>query len=101
MTQVTKSQVNIVEKVLRDKEGKLIRARFFVYLEGSRVKARLLDFVYLTEQLLLKGRDLLLSIVSKTETTIFNFVKTLFVSKKYKLATVYALGSKPRGPNSN
>jgi len=99
MTQVTKSQGNIVEKVLRDKEGKLIRARFFVYLEGSRVKARLLDFVYLTEQILLKGKELLLSIASNTETAVSNFLKTLYTSKKYKLATVYVLGSKPRGPN--
>ena len=35
--QLIKSQGNIVEKVLRDKEGKLIRARFFVYENGGRI----------------------------------------------------------------
>ena len=55
---------NIVEKVLRDKEGKLIRARFFVYENGGRIKARLLDFVYIAEQALLNGAKFLLSTVS-------------------------------------
>jgi hypothetical protein len=97
--QIIHSNGNIVEKVLRDKEGKLIRARFFVYENGGRIKARLLDFVYLTEQILLKGKELLLSIVSKTSTTVSNFFVLKVVTRNYKLATVYAIGSKPRGPN--
>lgn len=97
--QVIKSQSNIVERVLRDKEGKLIRARFFVYENGGRIKARLLDFVYLADQLLLKGKELLLSIVSKTSTTVSNFFVLRVTTRNYKLATVYAIGSKPRGPN--
>lgn len=96
--QVIKSQSNIVEKVLRDKEGKLIRARFFVYENGGRIKARLLDFVYLTEQALLKGKELLLSIATKTTTLVLNFFVLSLTTKNYKLATVYAIGSKPRAP---
>lgn len=97
--QVIKSQGNIVEKVLRDKEGKLIRARFFVYENGGRIKARLLDFVYLTEQILLKGKELLLSIFKKDKLeTAFKFFAFSLKTKNYRLATVYSLGSKPRAP---
>ncbi len=96
---IIKSQGNIVEKVLRDKEGKLIRARFFVYENGGRIKARLLDFVYLTEQILLNGRQLLLSIFKKDNLeTVFKFFGFSLETRNYQLATVYFLGSKPRAP---
>lgn len=98
MKQIIHSKGNIVEKVLRDKEGKLIRARFFVYLEGSRVKARLLDFVYLTEQLLLKGKELLLSIAKTIENSVLAFFEFSFTTSHYKLATIFSIGSKPRAP---
>ncbi|MEQ1500020.1 MAG: hypothetical protein ABL917_01455 [Parcubacteria group bacterium] len=96
---LTRSQSNIVEKVIRDKDGKLIRARFFVYENGGRIKARLLDFVYLAEQVLLNGTNLFLSTFSKTKTIISKFSDV----KKYTFAfktlnTIYFSGSKPRAP---
>lgn len=96
--QLIQSQGNIVEKVLRDKEGKLIRARFFVYENGGRIKARLLDFVYLAEQALLNGAGFLLSTISKTK----SIVSKVFVSSleplTYNLTTIFSIGSKPRAP---
>lgn len=93
------SKSNIVEKVLRDKEGKLIRARFFVYENGGRIKARLLDFVYLTEQVLLSSANFLLSSLSKTKSIVtkFSSVKT-YTSPFTILNTIYFSGSKPRAP---
>jgi hypothetical protein len=44
--QIVRSQNNIFEKVLRDKEGRLIRARFEVYEIAGKIKAKLLDWEY-------------------------------------------------------
>jgi len=97
--QVIKSQSNIVEKVLRDKEGKLIRARFFVYENGGRIKARLLDFVYLAEQVFLEGANFLLSTLSKAKVlaTKFSDVKT-YTTPFSILDIISFSGSKPRAP---
>ncbi|TSC70741.1 MAG: hypothetical protein CEO12_117 [Parcubacteria group bacterium Gr01-1014_46] len=95
---IIQSQSNIVEKVLRDKDGKLIRARFFVYENGGRIKARLLDFVYLTEQILLNGANFLLSTVSKTKTTVTKFFGFSQYSIFFIQYSIFNLGSKPRAP---
>lgn len=98
MTQITKSNGNIIEKVLRDKDGKLIRARFFVYENGGRIKARLLDFVYLTEQVLLSGAKFLLSVASKTKAVVTKFFKFAHYSVFIIQYSIFNLGSKPRAP---
>lgn len=98
MTQVTKSNGNIVEKVLRDKEGKLIRARFFVYVDGGRIKARLLDFVYLAEQVLLQGANFLLSVSSKTKAVFKKIFNVSLTPSTYTLDPILISGSKPRAP---
>jgi hypothetical protein len=96
---LTRSQSNIVEKVLRDKEGKLIRARFFVYVDGGRIKARLLDFVYLAEQVLLQGVNFLLSVSSKTKAIVTKFASSKTYTTPFTIVnTIYFSGSKPRAP---
>ncbi len=94
-----KSQGNIVEKVLRDKDGKLIRARFFVYENNGRIRARLLDFVYLSEQALLNGANFILSGFA-TAKAIFKKIKflTFYTSKLVPQEIIYTSGSKPRAP---
>ena len=97
--QVIKSQSNIVEKVLRDKEGKLIRARFFVYENGGRIKARLLDFVYLAEQTLLNSANFLLSTLSKTKTIVTKFSSVKTYTTPFSILDIISIsGSKPRAP---
>lgn len=96
--QIIQSNSNIVEKVLRDKDGKLIRARFFVYENNGRIKARLLDFVYLADQILLTGNQILLSIASKAKFIFSKIFSILLSPNHYQLATVFSLGSKPRAP---
>ncbi len=94
--QIINSQSQIVEKVLRDKEGRLVRARFYVYEVAGRIKARLLDFSYIET---LKGTvTKLVSSFKKIVVKHSNFLnKTLeivFVSPK----AIYFNGSKPRAP---
>ena len=97
--QIAKSQSNIVEKVLRDKEGKLIRARFFVYENGGRIKARLLDFVYLAEQTLIQSANFLLSSLSKTKTIVTKFSSVKNYTTPFFFFFIISIsGSKPRAP---
>ncbi len=96
---ITRSQGNIVEKVLRDKEGKLIRARFFVYENGGRIKARLLDFVYLAEQTLIQSANFLLSTLSKNKAIVTKFSSAKTYTTPFSILDVISFsGSKPRAP---
>jgi hypothetical protein len=96
--QIIQSQGNIVEKVLRDKEGKLIRARFFVYENGGRIKARLLDFVYVTINELPGKVSALLGIVSRKIKNVFSVLNFEFSTFNLELSDIYSIGSKPRAP---
>lgn len=97
--QIIRSQGNIVEKVLRDREGKLIRAKFFVYENGGRIKARLLEFVYLTELALASGVNFILSGFVKAKEIVNSFSNSKsFTSPFVILETIYFSGSKPRAP---
>jgi hypothetical protein len=94
--QIAKSQGNIVEKVIRNKDGKLIRARFFVYENAGRIKARLLDFTYI--------KELAHSVVFAISGNIKAIIvwSREFVSKAIapflNSETIYLSGSKPRAP---
>ena len=50
--QIIQSKSSLIEKVFRDREGRLVRAIFCVYENEGRIKARLVDFVYITEKVL-------------------------------------------------
>lgn len=94
--QIIQSQQNIVEKVLRDKEGRLVRARFQVYEVAGRIKARLIDFSIIET---LKGSVLSLSnfIKEKTVQLVQVFEKT-FTAPHFAFEIIYVNGSKPRAP---
>lgn len=98
MRQIIQSQGNIVEKVLRDKEGKLIRARFFVYENGGRIKARLLDFVYVTLNELPGKVASILGIASKKIKDVFSVTIFELSTFNLELSNIYSIGSKPRAP---
>ncbi|MES3004693.1 MAG: hypothetical protein V4690_01115 [Patescibacteria group bacterium] len=97
--QIIQSQQNIVEKVIRDKEGRLVRARFAIYESAGRIKARLIDFVYIAEQTLLNGAVFALNGFSKIKKAVSQYYKNVF---SYNLTLVsnslYFNGSKPRAP---
>ncbi len=46
--QIIQAKTNFVEKIIRDKDGRLVRATFSVYENGGRIKAKLVDYVYIT-----------------------------------------------------
>ncbi len=95
--QIIKSQSNIVEKVLRDKEGRLVRARFAVYENAGRIKVRLLDFVYIDIKEL-AGKVLSLVGFSKKVSKELNSVYKTVVSPFTYSKILYFSGSKPRAP---
>ncbi len=76
--QIIQSQQNIVERVIRDKEGRLVRARFAIYESAGRIKARLIDFVYLTEQALLNGVTFALHGFSKAKDIVSQYYRNAF-----------------------
>ncbi len=96
---ITTPRGNLIEKVLRDKDGRLVRASFCVYQESGRVKARLLNVVYLDESL--ENKEVLC-----LETLKDNFEFEVEKEKDHKILSPYFdfnilsfLGSKPRAPS--
>ena len=96
--QIIQSKQNIVEKIFRDKNGRLVRAEFCVYENGGRIKAKLIDYVYITAGAI-SGKVLSLSGLpknktSKVKTTFNGIVKSPYFNKE----SLYFSGSKPRAP---
>ncbi len=96
--QIIQSKNNIVEKVIRDKEGRLVRATFQVYENAGRIKARLVDFVYIEELKQFVGKVFaLVGNIGKKLTWSENSIKS-FVLPFVTLENIYFSGSKPRAP---
>ncbi len=96
MTYIIRSQQNIVEKILRDKEGRLIRARFVVYENAGRIKARLLDWSIIET---LKGSEnSLLGFIKEKICISCDISHDIFRTSYFELSTIYSIGSKPRAP---
>ncbi len=94
--QIIQSNSSIVEKVIRDKQGRLVRARFQVYEVTGRIKARLIDFSIIET---LKGSVLSLSnfIKEKAIQVVQAFEKE-FSSPYFSTTALAFSGSKPRAP---
>src|SRR5262245_56697494 len=89
----------VVEKVLRDKEGKLVRAEFYLYEEAGRIKARLLNVSYIEEQVVLSGAIFSLPGYINTKLTWSEILpKTTIISPFISEEILYSSGSKPRAP---
>ena len=88
---------NTVEKILRDKEGRLVRATFYVYESAGRIKARLVDFVYLSEEFV-KSATFFLTGFSKTNTQGNPVYNPKSVISSFVSEILFFSGSKPRAP---
>jgi|SRR3989344_4944713 len=95
--QIVAHKGNIVEKVLRDKEGRLVRAKFYVYESAGRIRARLLEAVIIPE---LIGNKL--SISSPMSDIGVKMSKCLFdtISPYFTKDVLNFLGNKPRAPTN-
>jgi len=93
---INSQQNNVVEKVLRDKDGRLVRARFAVYLQAGRVKARLLSFTYI--QTIKAAVHAVVGTIKKEIEKILNFFDIDFPTPKLAFQKIHVNGSKPRAP---
>jgi len=92
--QIVSHKGNIVEKILRDKEGRLVRAKFYVYESAGRIRARLLEISVINQ---LKGKVLsLFSSVSQVKKLFKIFFQT--VPFYFTTNTLAFSGNKPRAP---
>ena len=87
-----------IEKVLRDKEGRLVRATFYIYENAGRVKARLVDFVYLTEEFVKSTKVFLVGFFKAQVSQFKNVVNKLNVISFINREILFFSGSKPRAP---
>ena len=91
-------QENIIEKIIRDTDGRLVRATFAVYESNGRVKARLLHVVFIDEPAEIENTVLKLGgfVLPKT------FRSAIFPSHKiispYFSNLLYVSGSQSRAP---
>ena len=98
--QIIRSKQNIVEKIFRDKSGRLVRAEFCVYENGGRIKARLVDFKYLDEPAQIKGKVFSLSGITTSNNSKLGHAVSKFrvASPYFTFETLNFIGSKPRAP---
>ncbi len=92
--QIVAHKGNIVEKILRDKEGRLVRAKFYIYESAGRIKARLLEATIIAE---LAGKVLSLFGPAQKTGSKISFSKST-VSPYFNKDVLTFLGSKPRAP---
>lgn len=92
--QITTPRGDFIEKILRDTNGRLVKATFCVYEEAGRVKARLLNFVYIDD-------DNVLSLASYKQ-EIYSFIENedreKILSPYFDFDILTFFGSKPRAP---
>lgn len=97
--QITPSKGNIVEKVMRDKQGRLVRAKFFIYESAGRIKARLIDFTYVVEMVSIAAAQAFLPFYNKIKSDLVNFfAKKELAFVPVKTDDIDYSGSKPRAP---
>ncbi|MBA3733031.1 hypothetical protein H0W91_01510 [Patescibacteria group bacterium] len=98
--QITPHNGQIVEKIMRDKQGRLVRAKFFIYESAGRLKARLIDFTYSVELVSLAAAQALLLFYNKIKSKLAN----LFAKQELAFVPINTdndidhSGTKPRAP---
>ena len=96
MQQVGYYNGKVVEKIIRDKQGRLVRATFCIYENAGRLKARLVNFVYINE---IATKVFSLLGFSDSQYSLFNIhYSTRRVISPFLNSILYFSGSKPRAP---
>ena len=90
-----------IEKVLRDKDGRLVRATFYVYENAGRLKARLVDFVYLSEEIVKSTKVFLAGFIKTQGSNLNNVIDKLNIFSFINREILFFSGSKPRAPTAH
>ncbi len=96
--QIVRSQNNIFEKVLRDKEGRLIRARFSVYETAGKIKAKLIDWEYIDIKALVGKVLSLTGFIAGKKTEYIPEQRKPILSPFFAKDFLYVAGTKARAP---
>ncbi len=97
--QLTTHKRNIVEKILRDQGGRLVRATFCVYEQAGRIKARLVSITPIDEGVIPNKKSIALAGFSQTHTyPVIVQSRPVTPSPYFNTNTLYFSGSKPRAP---
>ncbi len=95
--QIIRQRGETIEKIFTDRNGKLVRAKFFVYEREGRLKAKLVDFTVL-EQIVGKVFEFLFNLYKKVSENVSNFFK-IYTEPAFAKIKIYDItGSKPRAP---
>ena len=88
-----------VEKIIRDANGRLVRATFYVYQSGTRLRARLISSEFVEQ---VKGiAAKVLTLPGFCPKTVFGNLAYFFSSIEspyFNSSLLYFVGSKPRAP---
>jgi len=93
---ITPARGNFIEKIVRDQQGRLVRATFCVYEYDGRVKARLVQATVI-DDIPTSETPFLSAYIPQIifETALF---ESRLVSPYFSSNTLYFSGSKPRAP---
>lgn len=96
--QIIPSNQTVVERILHDKNGRLVRATFCVYECAGHIKARLVDFKYINE--LVSGSKKIFALAGfvKKEIRMETVSVGKIISPYFSLNALFLSGSKPRAP---
>jgi hypothetical protein len=98
MRQVLKQNSNIVEKILRDSQGNLVRVTFCIYEYEGRVKARVVKVEKFNNACLKTPTLVLSGFVSKKSQPVLGNNVSKIVSPYFSTSILFKTGSKPRAP---
>ncbi len=93
--QIVQNKNQVIEKILRDKEGRLVRATFAVFEQNGRIKARLLHAVAIVEEVV---ETLFLSAGFSSKKVYSKLLSYEAIVSPYFNSVLYFSGSKPRAP---
>jgi hypothetical protein len=97
--QITNPRGNFIEKVLRDRNGRLVRATFCVYECNGRAKAHLLSAILIPELGAIEGKTFAIGGTVAYKIPLVSSTSAYFVVSPYfSSELLYSIGSKPRAP---
>jgi len=98
MRQIASPRGNLIEKILKDSNGKLVRVTFCVYEVNGHIKARVVSAVPVIEVASNESNLALYGVTSAQSISEIISYEHSFVSPYFNSATIQLVGSKPRAP---